>query len=186
MDARYEPLAQPRFEIIASPTGEQFRVKARKQIFVLLFLPVWLLGWTAGGITAGSQALTSHEPFLILWLCFWAVGWVFASGTLLWMISGAETVRVTGNDLELAHTLFGFSRRWLFQGSQISGFGAVQSGPRFNSFAWQIPFVRIRQIGALKFNYGPRTVCFFAGLDEAEAVMILGRLLAKLPQSCAN
>src|SRR5471032_320619 len=98
MASRYQPIAEPRFGIEQTPEGEQIRVRAARQIFPLLFLPFWLVGWTIGGVVAGWQMVAQFQPFLAIWLCFWAVGWVAAAGTIVWMLTGSETLRVVGRD----------------------------------------------------------------------------------------
>ena len=95
---RYEPVANPRFLIERTDEGELIRIKPRRRTFALLFMPVWLAGWTAGGVLAISQLLQQFSAFLMFWLCGWAVGWLFVAGTISWMIWGSETLRTRGGD----------------------------------------------------------------------------------------
>jgi hypothetical protein len=182
MPARYEPIDNPRFTIAQTPEGEQIRIKPRRQIFLMLFLPIWLAAWTAGGVAAIYAISTRFEPFLLVWLCGWAVGWIFAAGTLVWMAAGAETLRMIGPDLEIGHHILGVSRRWLYQGSQIRRLSAAaQPGWPYNYYAWQLPFSRRGRFGSIKFDYGARTIYAAPGLDEAEGAMIVTKLAKRLP-----
>jgi hypothetical protein len=176
----YETLGKERFVIDRSGPVETIRIKARRQVFVLLFLPVWLTLWTVGGLTAMSQLAHEFSLFLCLWLCGWALGWVFAASTLAWMLTGAETVRVVGGDLELGFQIGPWARRKLYQGAQIKDLKASPANPMSN-FQLSGPFARHMQFGAVQFNYGARTIRMAAGLDEAEGKLIVERLRKSLP-----
>lgn len=185
MTGRYESLGAERFSVEQTAEGELIRIRARRQIFPMLFLPIWIVGWTIGGVFAMMTLLTDFQLFLVVWLCGWAVGWCAAAGSLVWMITGSETLRVTGGDLEIAHHVFGASRRWLYQGSQLRGLDVAGQGAFPFQFQFQIPFFRTKQ-GTLKFDYGARTYYAAAGLDEAEARLIVDRLAKSLPTTARN
>ncbi|WDF74386.1 hypothetical protein [Novosphingobium sp. KACC 22771] len=181
MTVRYQPLGKERFTVEHTFEGEQIRIKAKRQIFPMLFLPVWLVGWTAGGIAAISQLIQHFEPFLVFWLCGWAVGWLFASGTLIWMFTGTETIRVIHGDLEIAHHALGFRRAWLYQGRMIRALGVAPQPAWPFKFQWQVPFFSNTRAGAIRFDYGARTFYCAAGLDDAEARQIVEILARTLP-----
>ena len=178
----YETLGKERFVIDRSGPVEMIRVKARRQVFVLLFLPVWLTLWTAGGIAAFTQVIHEFSLFLCLWLCGWALGWIFAASTVAWMLMGSETLRVLGQDLEVGVEIGPWARRKLYQGGQIKDLRAAPANP-FSSFQLNSPFMRQMQFGAVQFTYGARTVRAAAGLDEAEGKLIVERLKKSLPVS---
>lgn len=181
----YETLGKERFVVDRNGSVEAIRINARRQVFVLLFLPVWLTGWTVGGVVAISQVLHEFSLFLCLWLCGWAVGWVFAAGTIAWMLMGAETARVVAGDLELGVEIGPWKRRKLYQGVQIKDLRAAPANPMAN-FQMSGPFMRQMQGGAVQFTYGARTVRFAAGLDEAEGRLIIERLKKSLPAGVAG
>jgi hypothetical protein len=176
----YETLGKERFVIDRSGTVETIRIKARRQVFALLFLPVWLMGWTVGGVAAINQVVHEFNLFVCVWLCGWAVGWVFAAGTFVWMLIGAETVRVVGKDLEVGVEIGPWMRRKLYQGAQIKDLRAAPANSLSN-FQMSGPFMRQMQGGAVQFTYGARTVRLAAGLDEAEGRLIVERLKKSLP-----
>jgi hypothetical protein len=179
----YEPIAKARFVIEPTQGGEQIRVKARRQIVPMLFLPLWLIGWTAAGAAAIWQLIHQFQPFLLLWLCAWAVAWVMAAGTLAWMFTGSETLRVVGSDLEVAQHALGWSRRWLYEGAQVRNLRVADQPAWPYRFQVQVPFLNIARTGSVKFDYGPRTVYAAPGLDDAEGRMIVERLRKRLPVS---
>jgi hypothetical protein len=177
----YEKVAVPRFVVEPTEAGEQVRVRARRQVFPMMFLPVWLAGWTFGGAMAISQFISQFQPFLAIWLCFWAVGWVVVAGALAWMFTGSETLRVVGSDLEIAQHAMGLSRRWLYEGTQIRNLRVANQPSWPYRFQLQMPFLNIARTGSVKFDYGPRTIYAAPGLDDAEGQMIVERLRNRLP-----
>jgi hypothetical protein len=182
----YVPLSKPRFVIDGSGATETIRIKARRQIFALLFLPVWLAGWTAGGIAAITQMIKAFQPFLLIWLCFWVVAWIAVVGTLAWMLFGVETLSVVDRNLEVGIEIGPWKRVKTYDGSQISGLRSASQNFPFASFRFSVPFLRGAQFGAVQFNYGARTVRRASGLDEAEGEMIVERLAKRLPPAAAR
>lgn len=181
----YETLGKERFVVDRSGPVETIRIPARRQIFAMLFLPVWLTLWTVGGAAAIGQVVQEFNLFICVWLCGWALGWVFAAGTIAWMAVGAETVRVVGKDLELGVQIGPWSRRKLYQGLQIKDLRAVSAHPLAN-FQMSGPFMRQMQGGAVQFTYGARTIRLGAGLDEAEGRLIVERLRKALPAGATS
>ena len=161
--------------------GDVIRIKAPRQIFVMLFLPIWLTGWTIGGVAAVYELIAHFQVFLLVWLCGWAFGWGAASGTLVWMLTGSETIGGDGGDIEIGHHVLGFSKRWLYQASQIKNLAIAASPAWPFQFRLQVPFVRTPRNGSVKFDYGPRTIYFAPGLDDGEARIIVDKLARRLP-----
>jgi hypothetical protein len=184
MASNYEPIAKERFEVEPTSDGaERIRIRARRPIFPLLFLPIWLVGWTVGGVVAIRQVMTAFEPFLMVWLCGWAFGWIVAAGTIVWMFAGSETLRIVGSDLEVAHQALGWSSRRTYQGSQIRNLSVGPQTAWQSSFTLPGPFAKAARIGSVRFDYGPRTIYVASGLDEAEGRMIVERLARRLPRT---
>jgi hypothetical protein len=183
MPPRYQPVASPRFRIVRDAGGEHIRIAARRQWFALLFLPVWLTGWTIGGGAAILALFTEFQLFLLVWLIGWAAGWLFAAGTIAWMLAGAETIRVTGGDLEIAHRIAGLSRRWLYRGGEVRRLRAAEASAWPMRGGLQVPLLPPFGGGALRFDYGARTIHVAPSLDAAEARLIVDWLAARLPRT---
>lgn len=179
MATKYEAVASPRYVVERDGPGERIRIRARRQIFPLLFLPVWLAGWTAGGVMAIRQVFENFSAFLLFWLCGWALGWVFAASTIAWMIWGSEVLAVVGRDLEVSTQIGPWSRRKVYRGSEIRDLGVSDTNP-FQAFRFDSPLVGGRR-GMIRFDYGARTIRAGASLEEAEAKMVVERLAGKLP-----
>jgi hypothetical protein len=187
MTVRYEQPKAPRFVSETIDGREQITIGASRNVFVALFLTVWLGGWTAGGIAAMTTLLTkTFQPFLVFWLCGWLLGEIFVALSLCWMFFGAEILRTVGHDLEVGYRILGFTRRRLFRGSEIRGLSSWDQPAygRYNQM--QLPFFGSNKTGSVKFNYGARTIHLGAGLDEAEGRLIVDRLRKRLPSSATG
>lgn len=180
----YEEPRPPRFQKELVPGGYEFVIPARRNWFVLIFLIVWLTGWTFGGVMAMVSLITEREPFLAVWLIFWAVGWFFAAMQILFMLTGAEYIRCVGGDLELGYKGFVLPRRRRFRGTEIRRLGAsdLPAAPAFGGFkGWGYLVPGASQPGPLSFDHGARTIYAGFGLDRAEAELIVADLLRSLP-----
>ena len=186
MAGRYETVKPPRFEVEHGLGGERIRVRARRNLFALLFLPFWLFFWTIGGIMAIAEFARTGQPFLAVWLGGWALAWVAVVLVVAWMVAGAELIGVNAGDLEIGQTLFGVTRTRLYRGRDVRNLSAAAAPPFFAQVQFSVPFLMKARFGAVKFNYGGRTVHAAQGLDEAEGRMIVDRLLRHLPPSAGS
>ncbi|HEX7512218.1 MAG TPA: hypothetical protein VF464_02505, partial [Candidatus Methylomirabilis sp.] len=83
--------------IEGGPEGLEIIIPAGRNLFAVVFLGVWLVGWLVGEVTAiaGLAGITSAgnvaaDLFLLVWLTFWTIGGCFAAYTWLWMLAGKE------------------------------------------------------------------------------------------------
>ena len=67
--------------------GDALRVvvPARRNGLMLLFIPIWLMGWAFGGVMALATIFAEKVRgapllFFLVWLCLWTAGgaWAFA------------------------------------------------------------------------------------------------------------
>lgn len=172
--------ARHRIEIVDGV--EQVRLPTRRSWFLLAFLPLWLTGWTAGGVFAIWQVITTHELFLILWLCGWAAGWVFAVSTLAAQIWGAETIRASLVELEVTKSAGPFRRQWHYRADLIRNLGSTDpSGDPWGMREMQTPVWTRNRSGAVKFDYGAETIFIAVGVDQPEGRAIARWLALRLP-----
>jgi hypothetical protein len=175
----FVPLGAPRFSI--TDDGDALRIPAARNLFVMAFLPIWLAGWTAGGLSAITTLSHQFSAFLLFWLCAWALGWVFAARAILWMAFGAETLRVINGDLQVTRGALWFSNTKLFRGRDIAQLARVQTVDWFNGRYNMATFGFNGTHGAVRFTYGARSYDLAAGMDDAEARQILDWLKQRLP-----
>ena len=180
--AGFESPPKPRFIVESGRGSEKIVVPAGRNWFVLLFLPFWLILWTAGGIAAFGQALTGNDTgFLVVWLCFWAVGWIFAASWLGWQISGKELIAVEGGALVRGWSMLGLKREKRYDLTHVDELATCTPPFPYNMMRVSYPPFFPANFGPLKWNYGASTIYAASGLSEAEAKMIIERLRSRLP-----
>ncbi|MEP7005665.1 MAG: hypothetical protein ABI810_06765 [Sphingomonas bacterium] len=161
---------------------EQIRIPVRRNWFVIIFLPIWLAGWTAGGIAALAQVMRNFEPFLLIWLCFWAVAFVAVCSTLALQIWSAEMIAVQGGDIIVRSGAKPIMRSWRYRGSVIRNLrSAAPAVAPFGMRYMQTPFWIRPGVGAVRFDYGAETVYIAGGVDEPEGREIVTWLARRLP-----
>src|SRR6185436_6312731 len=75
-------------------TGAELRIRPRRTVRALLFLPLWLVGlaWVGFGVLRGVFA--DRQLALVPWLIFWAVVTPFLVFVSWWLAIGGEVVTV--------------------------------------------------------------------------------------------
>ncbi len=167
--------------------GLAIRIPSKRNIFIVGFLTFWLCGWLVGEIMApiGFFAAARKDPgtaaFLLFWLCGWTVGGAFAIFIWLWQVKGCEVVLISPTALSIKREVFGYGPNKQYDVSEIR---QLRVSPlTFNPFDFRssMTFWSIGG-GALAFDYGFKTYRFGAGVDEAEARIILQTITARLPR----
>jgi hypothetical protein len=205
MGSRYVEPQNSRFITDRVDGIEQIRIPYKRNWFTLIFLSVWLTGWTIGGIVAagalilgltGQQVFSdagsnlSNEGgnlFLFVWLIFWAFGWIFAATTVALQLGGSEILKVAGRDLEISSGVGRWRRRKLYRGDQIRNLTSSDPNPMGWPFgARAMTFPGFNRAGAIKFDYGARTIRAAGSVDESEGRMIVQWLKPKLPRTATE
>jgi hypothetical protein len=178
----FEPLSAPRFRVESTGACERIVIPAGRNWFVLLFLPFWLVMWTAGGVAAMADAANGqYTAFLLVWLVFWTIGWLFAASWFGWQLAGKELLSVDNGALTRGWAIFGFRRTKRYDLAHVEDL--TTTTPPFPYGMMRVsypPFFPMR-FGPLKWNYGAATIYAASGLTEAEANMIAERLRARFP-----
>jgi hypothetical protein len=156
-------------------------VPARRSILLILFLGLWLCGWSAGGGFAIGQLIAGFNPFLFVWLGAWAFGWLFVGATIAWQLTGSERYAVVGADLEVSQQLLGLRKSWWFRGQDIHGLRAADAPAFTRALAFDAPLLFWRRWGSVSFRYGARTIYLAPMLDAAEGELIVEALRRQLP-----
>ena len=178
----FEPLPKASFRVELDKGGERIVIPARRNWFILIFLPIWLALWTAGGGVVISQALSGQDvAFSIIWLIFWLFGILFAGGWLGWQVSGKEVLSIEPGALVRGWRVLGFGRQKRYDLMHVKNLSAAL--PPFPYAMMQVSFPPFfpMPFGTVKWAYGPATIYAGAGLTEAEGEMIVERLKTKLP-----
>ncbi|MES2054442.1 MAG: hypothetical protein V4564_00765 [Pseudomonadota bacterium] len=185
MANRYVEPSTARHSVERIDGVEQIRVPVRRQWYALVFIAVWLILWTIGGIAAMSELARHFEPFLVFWLSGWAIGWLFAALTVAGQIGGSEVIRVVNRDLEVSSGVGLLRRTWHYRGDAIHHLASHDPvvGPFQMASQLQWPIFWRPRIGAVKFDYGASRIFLSAGVDEPEGRMIVDWIARRLPAS---
>lgn len=109
----------------------EIRIPAPRSLFPMLFLPVWLVGWAFGLVSAirdfGSGP-GATQAFMAVWLTVWTAGGIGAMLTFLWMLCGQQLVR-TGGPLS-----FEYGSRTVRFGLSLDEAEAKTLLPRFQEY----------------------------------------------------
>lgn len=184
-------LEAPAFTTAHTPEGWQVTMPMQKQWGKSLVTLIWLCGWLFGEIVVSQQLLagTSKAPvlFLVLWLLLWTTGGVIALVDLLWHVTGHEHIIVSGNTLHHVVVLLGRLRTTRsYDTTAIQNLRATERGRpnlRFNFSFFQ---TARGQLGTVAFDFGGRTFHFGASLETAAARTLIEQLQTRLPQRFAH
>ncbi len=158
-------------------------IPSTKNIPVMLFLSLWLVGWAFGVYTATLSLMKSHPAggmFILVWLAFWIFGGCFAGGTILWNLFGKESIQLDGQFISIKQHVFGIGKLKQYQVSDIKQLRIValpEALMKINGAFNNMPGIT----GRLAFDYGSKTYSFARDIDEAEAKEILKKILMRHP-----
>lgn len=161
-------------------------IPAARHAWMLFLLPLWLggwlpMGWSIGGELAWPADAGDIGPLLFqfAWLAIWLVGSLWVVGALLWSAFGAERVRFARDHVVLVRQIAWFKLYLLYRPAEVSGVRVCRS-PHF-AVAGPAETEQCK----IAFDYRGRTVCFGAGIDEADAAQLVRQIHARAPW-CAN
>ena len=161
----------------------EISIPAKRNIFLLLFLSVWLVGWCLGEVFAVRALLEQDDApnlFLGVWLLGWTVGGAAALSACLWMLKGREVIGLHGDALAIRHDLLGLGRTREYDLQHIMNLRVAPN--TWNPYDWSagMQFWGIGG-GLIAFDYGSRTVRVGNSIDEAEARQIVQDLKLQHP-----
>lgn len=140
----------------------------RRSIPLILFLAIWLCGWSIGEYFALTEILggapLAASLFLVVWLTAWTLGGGLALMVLLWQLLGVEKLfLLDAGAVVVERGFWRFTRRRVFPVAEVAD-----------------PIVRdVEPAGsavppaAIAFRVGGRERRFGIGLDREEAQAVL-------------
>lgn len=170
-------------------------IPAKRNWFVILFITFWLGAWGFGEYTAGTRiismitqgSLSDGGLFMIFWICGWTVGGFMVSRALWWMIAGKEIITCYNSEMQVHRKGDFLNRPKTYLLSEITQMSACESSSsNYYSRVGQYELFFPGTSGAIKFDYGLKTIKIGSGLDEAEGRYIIEVLKGKsyLPEHC--
>jgi hypothetical protein len=170
----------PKALIRETSGGLEVSIPAPRNPVLLFFLPVWLVGWAFGWVSAFAD-LTAGKGvapslFLLPWLVFWTLGGVFAVVAFAWSAAGREVVTLGPSSLILSRRVLGLGRSREYDLTHVAQLRATPQGyDRSGMRAWGFGG------GTIAFDYGASTVRFGSALEEGEAGMVVRQLAQRRP-----
>jgi hypothetical protein len=163
----------------SSTIGDEIHIAAKKEWWSLVFLPVWLAGWTFGGITAMKWILhpgpSTPRAFISLWLLGWALGESWAVYQWFWTAFGKEIVQIKEGNITIKRDILGRGRSRSFPIGSVTNLRA--SGIFPSSSYWDNYLVQMRLLGGtVAFDSQGRTQRFGIQLTETEAQHVVQEL----------
>lgn len=159
-----------RGEIESRQTPDGVIIVYRPVIVLLptLFMLFWLAAWLVGERFAFRFVLNPGAVGLVptvlvtLWLTLWTFAGVAVLLSLLWRVSGSETVKLTGDDLRIGKSLFGVpvSRKHY----AVAGISALRVFAKLETDSDNFT----SKVNCLAFTFAGKPVAFFRDLDPAE------------------
>lgn len=162
--------------------GLEISIPAKRNIFTLVFLSAWLVGWGFGEVFATRELLfgSLHTPDLFLgaWLIAWTAGGAFAIYGWLWMINGREVVVLRADALVVKRNLWALRTSREYDLHHTKNLRVAPAS--WNPYEWSGAML-FWGVGAgpIAFDYGSRTVRIGSGLEESEARDIVGELKSR-------
>jgi hypothetical protein len=162
--------------------GSEIRISSPKNIFMLIFLPIWLTGWTIGGAFAIKQVISGESEevwFLLIWLCGWIVGETFALYAFLWGVFGFEVITVELGSLRIKRSILGYGLSRNYEISKLSNLRA--SGFFGSMMSWSAGMAYWGLSGGtIAFDYEGKTRRFGISLNENDSNQLVDALKKRL------
>jgi hypothetical protein len=140
----------------------------------LLFLTIWLVFWTAGGVFAAGEvpkAAPGEAAGLLLWLCGWVAGECVAALMVAWQLFGRVLLTVTVDRLEVSKQIGRFARTKQYEAALVRDITATRV-PDDGDF--------VRKDFCLGVSFGDKTVRIGEGMNEREAEYVASIVLSHI------
>jgi hypothetical protein len=160
-------------------------IPSKRNAFVLAFLPIWLVGWAFGWVSAAHQVATGRGGsdatlFLLVWLTFWTAGGAFEVLALCWQIAGRQLITLAASEITVAHQLFGVRREQRYSLGHATNLRVSAEGYNPFDFRSGLRFWGYGG-GPIAFDYGASTIRLGSSVEESEALALVRRLVERQP-----
>lgn len=156
------------------PDTLAIRLRAKRDLFTIVFLSIWLTGWAAGWLGVPVFVLLGGMPafaavFAMIWWLFWTWGGWKAVQVFLWHLGGMERLVIAPDTITVTRGI-PFRRRTLTcDASAVTDLRATRPDTDALRKLQKSPsFDAPRDKGSIKFDYGGHTIGFGLGLSAEE------------------
>ena len=165
----FEDPPRTRSKVIEEGSALEIRIPLRRPIPTMLFLPVWLAGWTYGGWVTGHRLLRQFDWFSFFWMGGWTVGECWAIYWFLRTATGWDLVLASADCLALRKTAVGLGVTKNYRPSDLRNF----------RFQPELQKSRGSRPSGIAFDFGAKTITFASGIDEAEANQLISLITSR-------
>lgn len=161
--------------------GEKLTIPADQNLFVIVFFFIWLTAWTVAGLSWIVKLIATLDPSVLPLLIGWSLAWLMSGSFLAWMLTGRETLRLVGANLEVTREIMGYELQRLFAGQEIRQI-ATRVPFRFPGCVFFPSPIRLSgNSGSVHFSYRGRSYELAYGMNTVEAAAIADWLRERLP-----
>ena len=168
---------------IISDTYDTFTITipSKKYWFAVVFLTVWLTGWTFGETQVFNQLIHGTPPkdggfiFMVVWFIGWTIGGLAAFRVFIWQLMGAEILTFTNGQLTVDNKWLLFDGVKTYDLREVKNF-RVESRTAIEELSGRRQRRAVMENGIILFDYGMKTAHIGMGIDEPEAAFLVKRL----------
>jgi len=165
----FEQPAPTRSAILEEPGALRIRIPLRRTFLVILFLPVWLAGWSYGGWETGHRLFRQFDWFSFFWMGGWVLGECWAIYWFLRTVTGWDLLNAFAECLAVKKTTLGLGVTKNYRPTDI----------RNLRFQPQLQKARGSRPAGIAFDYGAKTVVFGDGIDEVEGNQLISLIKSR-------
>jgi hypothetical protein len=161
--------------------GIEITIPAKRNLFIMLFLSFWLCGWAVGELFALGSVMGDEMGgagiFILFWLILWSLGGIMVISTLRWYLIGKEVITLGNGEISIEKKGNMFSKKKTYDLHQAKNFRVQEDiNPNADFKGRGNHITAYANTGAIRFDYGMKTIKFGMEIDEAEANFMLQRL----------
>ncbi len=176
-------------QVDETPDEIVITIPAKRKRYIILFMTAWLGAWLLGEVFVLGTVFGGYDGsggefvslFMLVWLTIWTFAGLFVIRILIWMFVGKEVISISRKELRIHRKGQLLSKPKLYDTSQVKSLDVNSNGgiPVILREIYSNNLLNTGNSGALKFDYGLKTVHFADGIDEAEAKFLLKKIEAK-------
>jgi hypothetical protein len=169
-----------RVTVTDGPSGLGLLIPPKRNWFIILFMGFWLCLWAAGEIMVPIQFLKGEIPgitevFVLAWLGVWTVGGAFAIYLWLWNLMGRQIITMHGDTLTARRDMGGYGFSKEYDLTHVRDLRVSARGSNAWDYSASLEFLGLGG-GLVAFDYDAKTYRLGAGLDEAEAKLVVKKI----------
>ena len=156
-------------------SDSEIRVSSPKKFFMIIFMTIWLAGWTYVGAMIFWGVIAGRIKdiwFLVTWPCFWLLAELLALYVYLWALVGYELITVTPGIIIIKRSIFGYGPSKEYPIPKITNLRA--SGFSATIFTWNFSMAFWGLLGGtVSFDYEGESKRFGINLIENDAKQLV-------------